>query len=213
MSLDPASEAAYAWRDCPGSAEAKEVIAALTEVARAGAVSRRGWAAVALGEFGPDAEGAVPVLIKVIERCHPQLTFEREASAAKALGKIAPDTPSADKAIAALLPLLDSKRPLSQSSAIEALGRFGPKAAAAIPRIRALKEDRDRDVREAATKASGRDRDSDREVSWWASQSARPTLRTTDAAGARGELSGRVGRAPARPTGWMFPKRQERSRG
>ena len=154
MNLDPASESAYALGEiAPGCAEAKEVIAALTEVARAGPVSRRGWAAVALGKFGPDAEEAVPVLIKVLTDAAPEGTFEREASAAQALGKIAPETPSADKAIAALLPLLDSKRPLSQSSAIEALSQFGPKAAAAIPRIRALKEDRDRDVREAATKA------------------------------------------------------------
>jgi HEAT repeat protein len=154
MNLDPASESAYALGQiAPGSAQAKQAIAALAEAASSVPVSRRGWAAVALGKFGPDAEEAVPVLIKVMSDAAAEGTFEREPSAAQALGMIAPETASADKAIVALLPLVDSKRPLTRATAIGALGQFGPKAAAALPRIRALKEDRDRDVREAAVKA------------------------------------------------------------
>jgi HEAT repeat protein len=154
MNLDPASEAAFALGEiAPGSAQAKQAIAGLMEAARAGPISRRGWVAVALAKFGPDAEEAVPVLLKVLTDAAAEGTFEREPSAAQALGKIAPDTPSADKVVAALLPLLDSKRPLTRATAVGALGGFGPKAAAAFPRIRALKEDRDRDVREAAVKA------------------------------------------------------------
>jgi HEAT repeat protein len=154
MTLDPASEATSALgRIAPGSAEEREVIAALMEVARSGPLSRRGWAAYALGEFGPAAEEAVPVLIKVINDATPVDTFERAASAAVALGRIAPETPSADQAVTALLPVLESKTQLSQVQAIRALGQFGPRAAAAIPRIRTLKDDRDREVREAAAKA------------------------------------------------------------
>jgi HEAT repeat protein len=154
MNLDPASEAAHALGQiAPGSAEAKQVIAGLMEAARAGPISRRGWAAVALGEFGPVAEEAVPVLVKVMSDATPVDSFERAASAAHALGKIAPETPSADKAVAALLPVIDSKTSLTRVQAIKALSRFGPKAAVAIPRIRALKDDRDRDVRDAAVKA------------------------------------------------------------
>src|SRR5206468_9374610 len=106
----------------PRSAEAKQVIAALMEAARSGPISRRGWAAVALGEFGSAAEEAVPVLIEVISDATPVDSFERAASAAAALGKIAPETPSADKAVAALLSVLDSKTSLSRATAVKALG-------------------------------------------------------------------------------------------
>jgi HEAT repeat protein len=154
LTLDPGCAAASALgRIAPGSAEAKRVIAALTEVARSGPVIRRGWAAYALGEFGPSAEGAIPVLIKVIEESTPEPPTENEASAANALGKIAPDTPSADRAVAALLPVLESKVRFSQLRAMEALGRFGPRAAAAVPKLRALKGDRDAQVREAAARS------------------------------------------------------------
>lgn len=123
------------------------------EVARSGPVIRRGWAAYALGEFGPAAEETAPVLIQLIKETTPDQENENEASAAVALGKIAPDTPSADQAVAALLPVLRSKVRISQESAIKALSRFGPRAAAAIPRLRALKDDRDTRVRKAAAKA------------------------------------------------------------
>jgi HEAT repeat protein len=122
-------------------------------VARSGPLSRRGCAAHALGDFGPATEEAVPVLIEVINQATPDDTFERGASAARALGKIAPDTPSADRAIAAPRPALQSKVPLSRVKVIEALGWFGSRAAAAIPRIRPLKDDRDEEVRDAAAKA------------------------------------------------------------
>jgi HEAT repeat protein len=154
VTFDPASAAASALGGiAPRSAEAKEVIAALIEVARSGPLKRRGWAAYALGEFGPAAEEAVPVLIKAINDATPDDKFEHEASAALALGKIAPDTPSADQAVAALLPVLQSNVWFSRTNAIEALRRFGPKAAAAIPRLRALKDDRNVEIRDAAAKA------------------------------------------------------------
>jgi HEAT repeat protein len=152
--LDPGCAAAWALgRIAPGSVEAKRVIAALTEVARFGPVIRRGWAASALGEFGPAAEEAVPVLIKVIKESTPEPPTENEAMAAEALGKIAPDTPSADQAVAALLPVLESKDESTRIRAIEAIGRFGPRAGAAIPKIRALKGDSDHSVRDAAAKS------------------------------------------------------------
>jgi HEAT repeat protein len=123
------------------------------EVARSGPLSRRGRAAAALGKFGPAAEEAVPVLIKVLKDAAHEDSFEREASAAHALGLIAPDTASADQAVAALLPVLESKVPLSRVEAINALPRFGPRAAAALPGIRALKDDRDAEVRDAVATA------------------------------------------------------------
>jgi HEAT repeat protein len=151
MTLDPACAAAWALgRIAAGSVEAKNVMTALMEVARSGPVSRRGWAAYGLGEFGPAAVEAVPILVKLIKESTPDQQNENEAAAVEALGKIAPGTPSADQAIAGLLPVLNSKLP---SLAMEALSRFGPKAAAAIPRLRALKDDRDRAVSNAAAKS------------------------------------------------------------
>jgi HEAT repeats/PBS lyase HEAT-like repeat len=154
FALDAGSGAAWALGQiAPGSVEAKRVIAALTKVARSGPVIRRGRAALALGEFGPAAEEAVPVLMKVIKESNPEARTENEASAAAALGKIAPDTPSADQAVAALLPVLESKDRYCRFRAIEALGRFGPRARTAVPKIRALEGDRDSGVREAASKS------------------------------------------------------------
>ena len=47
----------------------------------------------------------------------PDDEFEHEASSALALGKIAPRTGSAEKAVAAVLPVLDSKLWLSRAKA------------------------------------------------------------------------------------------------
>jgi HEAT repeat protein len=150
---DPASEAAFALsRIAPGSPEAKKVIAALIEVARSGPKSRRAFATYALAEFGPAAVECTPFLIDRLTATEHQQFFENDASAAYTLSKITPGTQSAERAIAALMPLLESKDYFAQLQAIEALGRFGPAAAAAIPKIRALTTDRDAQIRNAAAK-------------------------------------------------------------
>jgi HEAT repeat protein len=155
--FDPGCAAVQALgRIAPGSSESKTVIAALIEVALEGPESRRGWAAVALGEFGPAAAEAAPVLINLLKDATDDDKFEHASSSAWALGRIAPDTPSAGPAAMALLPLLESKASLARVKAIEALSQFGPKAAAAIPKLLALKNDRDAEVRNAAAKALGR---------------------------------------------------------
>ena len=112
--LDPASEAAWSLGRVSFrvSQEAKKVIAALIEVVQSGPASRRGWAAVALGEFKEVVE-AVPVLIKLLNEAASDDKFERASSAAAALGKIASETSAADGVIAALLPALDSRFLLS----------------------------------------------------------------------------------------------------
>ncbi|WZP00992.1 sister chromatid cohesion protein PDS5 [Isosphaeraceae bacterium EP7] len=152
--LEPASEAASALGQiAPRTAKAKEVIAALIEVVRSGPISRRGWAAVALGQFGPAAEEAVPALIGLLEDSSHANSFERQESAAMALGMIAPGKPSSDRAIAALRPVLQSGNWNSCLRAVEALGLFGPKAAAAIPAIREMKTHRSGAVKNAAANA------------------------------------------------------------
>ncbi len=84
----------------------------------------------------------------------PVLTTSSTRSVSRlALGKIAPKTPSAGQVVAALLPVLESKDSFPKVKAIEALSQFGARAAAAIPRIRALEDDRDPEVRNAAARA------------------------------------------------------------
>jgi HEAT repeat protein len=161
--LDPASAAARALgKIVPESAEQKNVIASLMEVVRNGPVSRRGWAAEALGEFGSAAAVAVPLLIKLLSDGAVDDKLERASLAASALGKIAPESPTADQAVAALLPALDSTSTSVRFWALEALGQFGAKAAAATPKIRALHNDRDVQVKRAASKALALIEDSQR---------------------------------------------------
>ena len=69
-------------------------------------------------------------------------------------GRISPGSSQADQAVAALVEFLQS-RPNSWATkwTIEALGEFGPRAGAAIPRIRELQQHQEEVVRNAATEA------------------------------------------------------------
>jgi HEAT repeat protein len=151
--FDPGCAAAWALgRIAPGSAEAKQVIAALTDVVRSGPESRGGWAAVALSEFGPDAVEAVPALVTLAEEANPDDKFERRSSAVRALGKIAPGTASEDRTISVLLPLLDSPSIPVLAQAIQSLALFGAKTAPALAKVRDWKNDRDFRIREAVAR-------------------------------------------------------------
>jgi HEAT repeat protein len=148
---DPGCNAAEALgRIAPGTESAPEVIRALTEVARSGHRFRRAWAAYALGQFGPAAASAVPVLIHMLDEDPPNMWVENKGSAAWALGQIAPETPSSGGAVTALAAALELDGDV-RLAAIKALSRFGPRAAVAIPKIRALTASLDSSVRKAAT--------------------------------------------------------------
>ncbi len=69
------------------------------------------------------------------------------------LGLIAPETPAADEAVTALLAVLRSDFLPTRIAAIEALGHFGTEAAIAIPGIRALRDDQNPLVKQAAGRA------------------------------------------------------------
>ena len=73
--------------------------------------------------------------------------------AVDALSRIAPDTPSAGRAVGALLPGLRAESPSSRIRAVEALTRFAPGSADAVDGIRSLKDDPDDRVRKAAANA------------------------------------------------------------
>jgi hypothetical protein len=83
----------------------------------------------------------------------PPDPFRHAVSAAEALGSIGRQTASADRAVAALLAVLASSEGLTKVEVITALGQVGPKAAVAIPKIRALRNDPDAQAADAAAMA------------------------------------------------------------
>jgi HEAT repeat protein len=155
----PAQEAAQALgRIAPGTPAAGQAISALTEVVRSGPPRRRAAAAKALSQFGPAAAEAVTGLITFLEEAEAakQMT-EDGASAARALGRIAPSTSAADKAVAALSAVLKSDSVPTREAAIESLQSFGPAAANARSVISTLRELNEKDpvpsIRRAAASA------------------------------------------------------------
>ncbi len=141
-------------RVAPASPEAAEAVAFLVEVLGSGDLPTRLFAERVLGTFGPTALPAIPRLV-ALSREPDARGNEEHAAIATALGQIAPGTPGADQALAALLALLEAE---PQSPRIEtvigAVARFGPGAAAALPRLRTLTESGDPRVSAAARKGA-----------------------------------------------------------
>jgi HEAT repeat protein len=107
-------------------------------------------AAEALGAFGPAAAPAIPRLIELL-RHGPA---PGRATAAEALGRIAPETSRQDEALAALLKSLQTEPDLQGTpEVIEAIARFGPRAVPAIPRLEKLAASSNRKVSNAAQSA------------------------------------------------------------
>jgi HEAT repeat protein len=140
---DPSCQAAIALGQIASN---EEVIAALVETLSSGSPEQRGIAelrlsaAEALGRIGPRAASAAPTLIDALNAL---LDAKQEMpgayAMAVALGHIAPNSQSAKGAVTTLIRVLDSTRyQLARVGAAEALGTFGPDAAAAIPKLRAL---------------------------------------------------------------------------
>jgi HEAT repeat protein len=152
---DPAWAAAQALsKIAPGTASAGEVIQSLTAVVQAGHPYRKVAAVNALSDFGPAAVGAVPSLINDVRKnAATKADFADGADAATALGRIAPGTAVADEAVSCLNEALQAESEFTRQQATNALLRFGPKAAVAIPRLRTLVNDPHASVRAAAAKA------------------------------------------------------------
>jgi len=109
----------------------------------------RDMAADTLGDIGPAAKNAVPVLIKALKPCFfcdEYKNWEIHHCAIKALGKIG-DT----SAVLVLIELLKNKD-RGMSEAAEALGRIGDKSA--VPAL--IEAMGDRDTIHSATEALGR---------------------------------------------------------
>jgi HEAT repeat protein len=117
-------------------------------------------AAIGLDELGPAAHAAIPALIVTLKEA---MAAEGNTAsgyggwAARALGHIAPKAAGAraasQDAIAVLAEALDARNDSIRGAAAQALGDFGPEAARAIPRLRALREDKDTAVQNSARSA------------------------------------------------------------
>jgi HEAT repeat protein len=140
---DPVCQAARALGVvAPWAPEKGQAVAALAEVVRSGHPSRRVAAATGLSDMGPLPSAAVPDLITLLrESLAPQYGTEMSWSAMNALVRTAAGSASAAEAVAALTDALSAESYNARMEAASALGRFGPAAASAVPRLRALKND------------------------------------------------------------------------
>jgi HEAT repeat protein len=106
-------------------------------------------AAEALGQMGPDARAAVPVLTAYLK--DDQLSSYHPYYAL-ALSKI--DRQAAGAAVPALIAVLDGKaHAISRQEAARALGEIGAQARAAVPALRKAVTDPDEAIRSEATEA------------------------------------------------------------
>jgi HEAT repeat protein len=103
---------------------------------------------IILGEFGTNAEPAIPFLIPVMK--DPARFYGDAATAASALGEI---HCRPDLCLPALIPLLDHPAMPVRNRSLEALAKFGPDAKPAVPKIIESLEDLDYGARVAATNA------------------------------------------------------------
>ena len=123
-------------RIAPSTKSAGEAIAALDRLLRIRPAEANFQiaAADALADFGPAAESAVPDLIQVLKESSGDRGVARQvmSTAARALVRIAPGTPSSEEAMRALteaLPRLraivkDRGRPVASEAAEEALAKI-----------------------------------------------------------------------------------------
>ena len=98
----------------------------------------------AIEDVGPPAVAAVPSLIWAHRRAIETKNSMGSWRIPAALGRVAPNTPAAPGAVAALIRALDEKDDklyMWRWGAVEALGHFGKDAAAAVPRLRAIRDD------------------------------------------------------------------------
>jgi HEAT repeat protein len=143
-------------RIAPGTKSAGDAIAALHALLRSRTPEPNGQiaAADALGDFGPAAERAVPDLIQILKNSsHDEAEVQVMSTVAGALARIAPGTPSGEEAIRILTGALDSRDWFIKQDAINHLGQLGPRAAGAIPRLRALTQDGMPEIRKVAEEA------------------------------------------------------------
>jgi HEAT repeat protein len=139
-----------------------EAVAILCEALRPNRYWTRSAAASALAKLGPKAKGALPALVATMKEASANQAQGDSGFAVAvvvALGQIAPDAPldraATEEVVDALRAGLEFKDALIRGESAEALERFGPRAASALPRLRAMAKDETvfKYVRESAAKA------------------------------------------------------------
>jgi HEAT repeat protein/WD40 repeat protein len=125
------SNTGYALEGLARHGHSQVVVPALLEY-----LQRRGhWSAIhALGQIGPDARAAIPVLKDFLKSKQPGL----RRAAAEALSKIGG---SVDEGVQSLIADLRSDDASTREDAARSLGEIGPAARAAVPELMALLED------------------------------------------------------------------------
>ncbi len=151
LARDPACAAAKALGRISSN---PKVIDVLTAMLSSDVDERTSSAAEGLGSIGPTAVAAMPSVIAAYDRMlrSKQRPIGQSAIAA-AIGQIAPNSESAPQAVAILMRALDSKEWSVRDAAARALGNFGKGASAALPRLRGLEHDSEKNVRDTATTA------------------------------------------------------------
>lgn len=112
----------------------------------------RAHAATTLSRIGPDAVAAVPALCAALNDPFHGV----RNNAIVALGKIAPKTAEAPRAIAALMPATGDTNDIARANAYSSLGQFAPEATEIIPLLRRGLSDPSRSVRLSALRVLGR---------------------------------------------------------
>ncbi len=164
---DPAAQAARALgriakaQADAGEEPAPEVVPSLSRALQADRPKLREAAEEALKRIGKAASAAIPGLIDILAQAAPKKDDPgRGPTVATLLGAIAPETGKSPEAVVALSSALDSKDPATRKAAVEALGKFGTAAAAALPKLaelaRANDEDLAKSVRSSADKLEGK---------------------------------------------------------
>ena len=106
-----------------------------------------------LGAIGLPAAAAVPALISAYKRSLETGWSPSDMAIATALGRIAPNSPAAPEVVTLLIRGIGAKDQSNRLRAVEALAQFGADTAPAVPRLRALGEDSDTLIRDAAAKS------------------------------------------------------------
>ncbi len=145
-------------RIAPDSTMSRESIAALVEALGPEEPDLNVVASKALGQFGPAAASAVPKLLETLRRAIVDRNAWLAASAAAAMGRIAPNDPSSSEAIAVLARLLNPAPGdgLIHLKAAEGLRDFGSSAAVAIPGLIELLSQGTSPTRSLAASALGK---------------------------------------------------------
>ncbi len=143
VNVDSRREATRVLREC-----GPEAVPVLTRLLADSDKYVRNYAALELGEIGPEARRSVPALSAALSDEDWSVRHE----AAEALGEIGPDSRVAVRELSKLLSDSDARMRLTVA---QALGKIGPDARLAVPALIALLTDADWRVGRVAAEALG----------------------------------------------------------